>query len=130
MSKLRERFEEELRLRGYSEVTNRIYILAVLMVVFTLRYLAARSSCKIRMSYPASRRWVAKESRRGWQVACLAMPAFLAASWNARWIPHSCIWTCNQVPGEGTLRHFESSSCCRPPGLEGDHGSGFLGLTP
>jgi len=29
MSKLRERFEEELRLRGYSEVTNRIYVRAV-----------------------------------------------------------------------------------------------------
>jgi len=29
MSKLRERFEEELRLRGYSEVTRRIYVRAV-----------------------------------------------------------------------------------------------------
>ena len=34
-----------------------------------------RSSCTVRMSWPASSRWVAKLWRRVWQVAGLTIPA-------------------------------------------------------
>jgi len=39
----------------------------------------------VRMSYPSSRRCLAKEWRTVWQVACLASPVVAAAALTTRW---------------------------------------------
>src|SRR5439155_22517640 len=48
------------------------------------------------MSLPVSRRWVANERRKVWQVARLGMPAARTARRTASWITVSCRW-CRRV---------------------------------
>ena len=88
-----------------------------IIVVLTSR--CPRSSWTVRMSYPASRRWVAKACRKLWQLAGLGMLALRTAAYTARCKTSLWIWCCRTMSVRGsrdiwaagkTYSHFRQPS--------------------